>query len=45
MESDSILEKFEVDKFETFFNFLPFKTNVKYLKNKILPRQLKTANM
>jgi hypothetical protein len=34
MESDSILEKFEVDKFETFFNFLPFKTNVKYLKIK-----------
>ena len=42
MESDSILEKFEVDKFESF---LPFKTNVKYLKKKILPRLLKTANM
>ena len=33
MESDSILEKFEVDKLETF---LRFKTNVKYLKKKIL---------
>ena len=33
MESDSILEKFEVDKFETFFNFLPFKTNDYGTKN------------